>query len=271
MQYVVMSLLQAAGVTLLAVLGAVMGRWFSRLPGRKWMIGYFIPLVLVFLVAIARWFPKTESLAPFRWLMADRLEFAAMSMVCTLLLVTPLSRLRTRGQRIAVGFFMVFSVVYYSILPFLLPALTYAKFSAMPTVFGANGVCMQSTGYNCGPAAAVTVLRKLGIPAEEGDLAIRSYTSTVSGTPPDSLCSAMRKAHGVDCRIVHMERLDDLRGMEPCLAIIKYTFGVDHYVAVLAVTDSEVIVGDPLNGQCALSRAEFLKKWRKMAIKVGVK
>jgi predicted double-glycine peptidase len=37
---------------------------------------------------------------------------------------------------------------------------------------------------------------------------------------------------------------------------------VDHYVTVLEVTDSEVVVGDPLDGLDRMSYDEFRRKWR---------
>ena len=52
---------------------------------------------------------------------------------------------------------------------------------------------MQSNGYNCGPAAAVTALRRLGLPAEEGELAILAHTSSAAGTSCDTLCTAIER------------------------------------------------------------------------------
>jgi ABC-type bacteriocin/lantibiotic exporter with double-glycine peptidase domain len=46
------------------------------------------------------------------------------------------------------------------------------------------------------------------------------------------------------------------------LVVIHYSFMLDHYVAVLEVNDSEVIVGDPLNGLRHMSHAEFQQAWR---------
>jgi predicted double-glycine peptidase len=41
---------------------------------------------------------------------------------------------------------------------------------------------------------------------------------------------------------------------------------VDHYVTVLEITDSEVIVGDPLDGLDKMSYDEFQEKWRFVGI-----
>ena len=45
--------LESAAVTLLAVAGVLLGRWFSRLPQPYWAFGYFIPLALVFIYGAA--------------------------------------------------------------------------------------------------------------------------------------------------------------------------------------------------------------------------
>jgi predicted double-glycine peptidase len=36
----------------------------------------------------------------------------------------------------------------------------------------------------------------------------------------------------------------------------------DHHVAILEVTDDEVIMGDPLEGKRSISHSEFEKVWR---------
>ena len=37
---------------------------------------------------------------------------------------------------------------------------------------------------------------------------------------------------------------------------------VDHYVAILEVTDREVVVGDPFSGKRVCTHEQFRKKWR---------
>jgi predicted double-glycine peptidase len=46
------------------------------------------------------------------------------------------------------------------------------------------------------------------------------------------------------------------------LAVVKYTLMVDHWVTVLEVTDSEVIVGDPSVGLMRWTHEQFLRRWR---------
>jgi len=58
------------------------------------------------------------------------------------------------------------------------------------------------------------------------------------------------------------KNIAELKQAGLALAVVKFGFMVDHWVTVLEVTDSEVIVGDPLNGLEKLSYDEFRKKWR---------
>jgi len=198
--------------------------------------------------------------------MADRMEFVAIAFICTILLTTPLSRIKQRRQRLAVFLFMILFTAYFSVTPFLMPVFAYAHLSGLETTIDNDGVCLQSNEYNCGPAAAVTVLRKIGVPAEEGQLALRAHTTRFSGTPTDSLCAAIRSCYSVSCRTIYCRTVHELQGREPLIAIVKYSNMVNHYVAVLSVTDKDVVLGDPLEGIRTCTHKEFEKEWRKCVI-----
>jgi predicted double-glycine peptidase len=266
MGYILISLAQTAGVILLAGFGIFLGQWFSRQRSRFWIVGYIIPLLLVVFIGIPRWSPRIELIPPFRWIMADRMEFAAIALICTILLTTPLFRLKQRRQRLVVFLFMALFTAYFSVLPFLMPVFEYAHLSGLETTIDQNGVCLQSNEYNCGPAAAVTVLRKIGILAEEGQLALRAHTTRFSGTPTDSLCAAIRSCYSVPCRAIYCRNVHEFQGKEPLIAIVKYSYMVDHFVAVLSVTDKDVVLGDPLEGIRTCTHKEFENEWRKCVI-----
>ena len=124
---------------------------------------------------------------------------------------------------------------------------------------------MQNTEYTCGPAAAVTALRKLGLPAEEGQLAIASLTSSETGTPADILAEALQENYGKDGLVAEyrtFKNISELKQAGLTLAVVKFGFMVDHWVTVFEVTDSQVIIGDPLNGIDKISHKDFLEKWR---------
>ena len=197
MSPVIQALLESLGVTLVAACGVALGWWFSNRRKPLWLIGYIAPFLLLILVSLPRRLPRLELVIPFRWIMAGRREFVVMALVCTTLLVTLLPKLSRRGERAMVGLFAAFATLYIAVLPFLMPALDYGRQSRLNTRFDDNGVCLQSNSYNCGPAAAVTALRRLGVPAEEGELAVRAHTSFVAGTSPDSLADAIRRLYGL--------------------------------------------------------------------------
>jgi predicted double-glycine peptidase len=111
----------------------------------------------------------------------------------------------------------------------------------------------------------VTALRRLGFPAEEGEIAILAYTSTATGTPPDILARALKQRYaedGLESEFRVFKSIDELKDAGLTLAVIKYSFMLDHYVTVLEFTDDHVMVGDPLRGKIAIARAEFEKQWR---------
>jgi len=267
MKYILISLAETAGVTLLAGLGVALGRWFSQLRSRAWLVGYVVPLLLVGIMALYRHGLWVSPIPPFSWLLAGRVGFAAFAPICATLLTTLICRTQRRGQRFAVILLMLVSIVCFSVLPFLMPAFEYARLSRLETTMD-NGVCLQGNGFTCGPAAAVTVLRKIGIPAEEGELAIRAHSNRFAGTSMDSLCAAIRSAYHVPCRTVFCRSVAELRGKEPFIAVIKYGFLVDHYVAVLSVTEDEVTLGNPLSGLRTCSQEDFEKEWRNWVILV---
>jgi hypothetical protein len=67
----------------LAAAGVVAGRWCSTWRKLWWLTGYVVSLLLVTVIAVARWFPRLEPSPPFAWVMADRLEFALPARLTT--------------------------------------------------------------------------------------------------------------------------------------------------------------------------------------------
>ncbi|MGA2749751.1 MAG: cysteine peptidase family C39 domain-containing protein [Verrucomicrobiota bacterium] len=257
--------LEAIAAGLFACAGAVLGRLFSRLSKSYWMLGYFIPLTLLLIYGLAVRFPALAFLPPASWMMMGRTRFAVMGFVATMILTAPLSRLPRKRDRFVVGVLMVVIVFDMSVWPFLAPLFNRHQLEHLHTRIGADGVCRQSTDYTCGPASAVTALRKLGLPGEEGRIAILSYTSSAGGTATDILAEALQDEYRKDGLIAEYRAFKDISELKQAgltLAVVKFGFMVDHSVTVLGVTDSEVVVGDPLNGLERISHDEFLKKWR---------
>lgn len=257
--------IETGAVALLAVAGAAMGRWSSRLPAPYWTLGYLAPALLVGLIGLTRFAPSLEFVPPFSWLTAGRVEFAVTGLATSMLFTTPLSRVPARRTRVFVIGFMIFFVAYAAITPFAIPAMIRNYLAGLKTNMTSDGVCLQSNKYNCGPAAAVTALRKLGFQADEGQIAIAAHTSSVGGTQPDSLCLALRGCYGtegLECNYRHFQSISELNQDGFVIAVVKYGLLVDHYVTILELNDKEVIVGDPLRGRVAYTHAEFKDRWR---------
>ena len=157
------------------------------------------------------------------------------------------------------------------ILPFLVPFFLIGKFEALTTVVDNAGVCIQTTRYTCGPAAAVTALRQLNIQADEGQIAILAYSTPFWGTNGDLLAHAIQKRYeseGILCQYRRFDSVSQLKGNCPAIAVVKFAPLIDHYVTILEVTDNSVHIGDPLEGRQIFTSARFEEKWRFIGILV---
>jgi hypothetical protein len=260
---------ESLGVLLLAAGGVLLGAWFSRRRAPYWMFGYLIPFLMIVLYAVGSRHPAFAFVPPISWMMMGRSKFAVIGLVGAMVLTTPLLKLPRRRDRIAVSGLMIVVVCVTSVWPFLAPAFNQRYLAGLTTRVGRDGVCLQNTDYTCGPAAAVTALRKLGFKADEGEIAILAHTSSATGTPPDILAQTLQERYGKDglsSEYRVFKSVAELRNVVPFLAVIKFNIMLDHYVTVLDVNDDEVTVGDPLLGLTKLSRAEFEEKWRLVGV-----
>jgi hypothetical protein len=193
-----------------------------------------------------------------------------------MLLVTPLSRLPRPRDRTWVVLFLALAIGHAGLCPVLLPALLRERHAALPTLLDGDGVCRQVDAYTCGPAAAVTALRWLGVQAETGDLAVRALTTPITGTLPGLLGRAIEEGHdgeGLRCTYRRFRGVGDIPHGPGAvtIAVIKHSFLIDHYVAVKSAGRGTVTTGDPLRGLVTCSEAEFLDLWRRTGIVIEKK
>jgi predicted double-glycine peptidase len=257
--------LVVAGIALLAF---VLGRWFSLLPKWYWVIGYLIPLGLLLLYCLAVFEPGVATVPPLSWMTMGRSRFVCFNFVATMVLSAPLARLPRRRNRVVVRL-LILVLTSMSVLPFLAPAFNRSYLAGLKTRIDGEGVCHQSNAYTCGPAAAVTILRKLGLPAEEGEIAILSHTSALTGTEPDVLARVLEKRYRSDGLVAEyraFRNVDELRNAGLTVAVVKFNALQDHCVAILGVETNRVMVGDPLNGLSSCSTDEFEDKWQFVGI-----
>jgi predicted double-glycine peptidase len=256
--------LETIAVTLVVLLGIILGKMFSGFRKSYWVLGYFIPLGLIAVLLIAR-INNTLLFVPFFSLMAaSRLKFAVLSFAVMMGLTTPFSRLPHKSEKLVICVFMIAFTIWFSILPFLAPALLKNYLSNISTKMD-NGICYQSKDYTCGPAAAVTALRRLGLPAEEGEIAILSHTSPVTGTLPWCLYKALQNRYGADglrCQYRHFDSTSQLRNTGIILAVVRDAFLSDHCVTILGVSGHTVTIADPILGKQSMSDKEFERIWR---------
>jgi hypothetical protein len=257
--------LETSGVILITVLGIILGRFFSDLRKPYWILGYFFSCILIVTLLIARIKNELYFVQPFSWMAASRIRYIILSLAISMGLTVPLSRLPRKWEKFVVYILMVGLITWSSILPFLVPALIKGRLSNLTTKFDKNGICRQTTNYTCGPAAAVTALGRLGLSADEGEIAILSHTSPIAGTLPTLLCSALQNRYGIEglkCKYRRFDSIEQLRNAGVTLAIVRDAFLIDHCLVVLEVLDNAIAVADPVTGAQLIPYEKFEKIWR---------
>ncbi len=256
---------ETGGVILVAVLGVLAGRGFSRLGRPYWVLGYVLPVVLIGILGVVRLDNGLYFVKPFVWVAGGRVRFITLSLAVSMGLTVPLSRLPRRWEKLVVCSLMAGFVAWFSVLPFLVPALIRERLSNLKTRFDSNGICRQTTDFTCGPAAAVTALGRLGLSGDEGEIAVLSYSSPVVGTLPACLTSALQKrygAEGLKCSYRRFDSIEQLKNAGITLVVVRDAFLLDHCIAVLDVSDDAVTVADPVTGARLVSHRQFEKMWR---------
>lgn len=265
---------ETSGILTVVIISVLTGIWISRLGGIKWLAGFFIPLIMLFLIAFARRTNLSYTTPALSWIVKGRNEYVLLSIVIPMLMTVLIAKVPGKRPRFLLILLLAISSLHYAVFPFLWPAFVYNKQKSIETKFDKFGVCIQQTGYNCGPAAAVTLLRQYNIPADQGQIAIEAYTNPITGTPDDLLCEAMNKLYGnnkLQFETVLFESIKDLQSRCPAIVSIKYGPLVDHYVVVLKTRDDLLAIGDPAAGFTTYSKEEFREKWRSTGIVARIK
>jgi predicted double-glycine peptidase len=252
-------------VILLAVLGTALGRVSSRLGGRFWSVGFVLSLLVIAALICVRHIRLPHGAAFFSWFATDWPRFLVLSPAIAMGLTTPMSRIRSKTAKVATCAVMIIFVLSFTVSPFLIPALLKQEHSRLRTRIDRNGICLQTTDYTCGPAAAVTALGKLGLRASEGEIAVLSNTSPTGGTLPWSLCTALQRRYrksGLRCRYRNFATIEELKDAGVALVVVKEAFMLDHWVAVLSVSDRMIVLADPGVGKRLMRPEQFEKIWR---------
>jgi predicted double-glycine peptidase len=271
-------IVETLGVILLALLGAFAGRMCWRLP-LKWLpVCAGLPLGFLVCVAIAGHAPAFSYVPPMSWVIRGRLESVLMGPAITFMFVSQFPRIATlkamHGFRrikplrlkIFLIIFMSLTTLHFSVMPFLMPYIVRDRLAAIITETTPDGICLQKTCYTCGPASAVTALRRLGLDADEGEMAMLAHTSPSTGTSDSNLAAAIEEKYGAQG--VRAERrffgsIDNMAVPGQIITTIKWKMFVDHWVAMLEVGEDEVVIGDPIRGRFPMKREKFEEVWRR--------
>lgn len=140
-------------------------------------------------------------------------------------------------------------------------------------VVNQEGVCIQSTGYSCAPAAAAMILHRYGIPATENEMAqlcvTRGGGTRMSGTSDAGILRGLR--HKLQARGTPVITTPQYERIPvPSLVPIQLTPRLGHCILVAAVEPDHVSVIDPVYGHGTIPRVQFERAWQKSAIHVEV-
>jgi predicted double-glycine peptidase len=262
---------ETIGVLVVAFLAITLGLLIGKVKRRTWLLGYAIPLILIVMVALVRNINWLRFYQPFYFINAGRREFVIFAFAIPIVFGTLIPRLSRKREKILISIMLIIASVLFFVFPFMTPALVRHKLENLRTTFSDDGFCLQTTNYTCGPAAAVSALARFGIEAQEGEIAVLAYSSPQMGTADDLLGRAIEKRYGsegIRCSYRYFDSIEQLKHNCPTIAVIKYSFFVDHYVTVLKVTENKVIIADPIVGGAEYTYEQFKDKWRFVGIVV---
>ena len=263
--------IETFGVLCVCGLAILLGLRSKHLGRTIWLSVYIISLLLVLIVNIPMGTFGIEPSRFLRFLTAGRREFIILSFAVVLMFSVLIPNLKRKPAKVFLGFLIAVSIIYFAITPFLTPFFIREKLASLQTQFEGQ-VCLQSTSFTSGPAAAVTALKQIGINAQEGIIAIDSYTTPLWGTDEDLLASAIKNLYGragVSCKVRFFNSVSELAENCPVIAVVRYSFLVDQYVTVLDVRGKFLIIADSLQGIVRMSFDEFEKIWRFRGIVVS--
>jgi predicted double-glycine peptidase len=264
--------LETIGVIFVSLIGITFGLLTAKIKNRLWLIGYAIPLLLMVLIALVGYVNPLRFYQPFSWLSDGKMKLVVLSFAILMLFGTLIPRLAHLREKILLtilAMLVAATSLAFLVIPFIGPILVRQELENLQTTFSKDGICMQTTGYTCGPAAAVTALKQLGIEAQESEIAILAKSTPKMGTAGDLLAIAIVKLYGrksINCKYRYFNSIDQLKQNCPTIAAVKLSIFMDHYVAVLDVNENKVIIGDPLAGKKELTYEEFKRKWRSTGI-----
>jgi hypothetical protein len=256
-------------IILVAVAGAAAGWRTGKVRSQWWLIGFFAPLALVMSITAVRHFPMLRLYLPMHPLVAGSNEFFLLALAGPVMIFSLMPRLPRKNTRWLLGTLCAIWIGWFCDARFIAPYLNREMLLNLQTQIDPEGVCLQTTDFTCGPAAAVTALRQLGIHSLEGEMAVLLHTSRAGGTEPDLATEYLNERYGpegIHCEYRVARSIAELPANAQILAVIKYTFFNDHVVELTHDGAGHVTVRDPITGTKSDTVQEFDKKFRGEAV-----
>jgi Peptidase C39 family len=157
--------------------------------------------------------------------------------------------------RLLLGF-PLFVVLACAIVPYLKPLLGPLPDQIFQEQMQGD-VCLQSTPSTCGPASVTTILRSLGVSADERSTAKAAFSYS-GGTEAWYLARYVR-SRGLSADFAFRGTFCPEAGL-PALVGVRIG-NIGHFIAVLDVKDGVVTFADPLIGKERLSLADFARRY----------
>jgi len=136
------------------------------------------------------------------------------------------------------------------VIPYLKPIILPLDYSQLKDEW-IDDICIQTSPATCGPCSAATLLKAMGIPASEKELAKESYTC-LRGTEIWYLVRAI-KEKGASIRYsIEKPQPNNLKYPSIAGVCLGSPEGAGHFIAIIGKTGKGYIIGDSLSGRAEL-------------------
>jgi len=245
----------------LLVVAFLAGLWAGRRGGawRNVAIGLAVATILV--RGLFRYFPDVEYALVFSDFYASIRAWWAFP-ACLLFLGMAVLQTRRRWLRMTVEVLAGFMFIYFARVWIAGIGTDYRSLKSVPDP---AGICLQSSDYSCGAAAAASLLALAGFNTTEREMAELCGTNAEFGTDEFAVCRGLRRfLAGRGCRVeIERSGWEQLeRTQLPVMATTRLTFLIDHWVVIKKWSGDSVTVIDPLRGEVEIARPAFERKWR---------
>jgi hypothetical protein len=255
---------ETIAVGVLALSGLLAGVVISRV-GKQAGLWVCLGTTLLILTLGAGWLIPVNVDIPIVFaLVCGRARFVLLAFIVPLALAAARPYLPYKIERQGIIVLIALSIYAFAVFPFLGAARAGGVLKELPVWYDGDGVCLQSTPYTCGPAAAATALRHFGMDVSEGQIAVLSRSCPVIGTSDYDLTRAIRQitsGRAMETSYGRWNELPMLTEHQVLLAMLRQGRWMNHCVLIMKMTGNSVVFADPAEGLITLSKERFLYLW----------